>query len=281
MISYNKLYFKKNKSLHNVNSKKGKYILKKYLKKILKGGDDGCSLTTKNRCSKKGVKNPEKCYLNVSTNRCKKKKKVVKFSPKSSKKSSVKSSVKSSDKSSKKLMYTKINVPSEEFLKSIFTDLFDIFFDIYTNEDLKKDIQKKKSIGKLFMPLDSNYPMVPKKVKRWIELQCSDEAKKIASIMIDITTHVSWKEFYGVCVRSFENFYKNVKNKLYYIVFPSKIDDSKLFNKSNYWITLLMIDYFLKKRYNLPQNMIMFKTDSSNVNMNMLIKLANLYLEYR
>ena len=106
----------------------------------------------------------------------------------------------------------------------------------------------------------------------------SDEAKKIASIMIDITTHVSWKEFYGVCVRSFENFYKNVKNKLYYIVFPSKIDDSKLFNKSNYWITLLMIDYFLKKGYNLPQNMIMFKTDSSNVNMNMLIKLSKFML---
>ena len=53
MISYNKLYFKKNKSLHNVNSK-GKYILKEYLK--YKGGDDGCSLTTKNRCSKKELK---------------------------------------------------------------------------------------------------------------------------------------------------------------------------------------------------------------------------------
>ena len=57
-------------------------------------------------------------------------------------------------------MYPKINV-SEEFLKSIFTDLFDIFFDIYTNEDLKKIYKKKKY--KLFMPLDSNYPMVPKR----------------------------------------------------------------------------------------------------------------------
>jgi len=57
----------------SISSNSGIKVLRNYIKMFMIGGDDGCALTSKNRCAKSGTRNPELCELNSVSGRCRKK----------------------------------------------------------------------------------------------------------------------------------------------------------------------------------------------------------------
>mgnify|MGYP003967975931 FL=1 len=129
-------------------------------------------------------------------------------------------------------------------------------YSVVSNEKIWKDIKQRKLDELLYMPEEENHPIDPERAQKWIDFQCSSNAKAIAQYMIKNTTYISWKVFYENCKIVFDKLYKQLDGKTYCIFFPNEMSNVNVIYKSNYWVTLLLFDYFKTKEYNLPNAVI-------------------------
>ena len=131
-------------------------------------------------------------------------------------------------------------------------------------ENIEKEIDERKGNELLHMKEDETHPIDKTRVKNWIEFQPTKVQKTLAKYIINNTTYISWKEFYENCIIIFEKLHEKVVGKTYCIFFPNKMNDSDIENKSNYWMTLLLYDYFKNKGYNLPSKIIILYKNKNN-----------------
>lgn len=106
-------------------------------------------------------------------------------------------------------------------------------------------IEEYKQKGKLHMPKDENHPINKEKMEQWIDAQPTTLQKDLAKFVRDKTRYVSYKEFYDNCKITFKKFLESdeIKGRDYCIYFPKEMSQVNIRNKSNFWMTLLLIDF--------------------------------------
>ena len=110
------------------------------------------------------------------------------------------------------------------------------------------DMNLRKYKNLLYMPFPENHPIDQDKINQWVNSQCNDEAKMLANLFKKYTMYISWKQFYETCIIVFEKLYMKVENLSYCFFTKESLSNVSYDQKSNYWILLLLIDYYIDSK---------------------------------
>ena len=130
-----------------------------------------------------------------------------------------------------------------------------------TNLNLQKmiiDMKIRKREKMLYMINDMNHPIIEEKINKWIDLQCTTNAKKIARLFKDNTRYISWKKFYQDSITVFDSLYSYIGNKTYCFFTKETLGDVNFNQKSNYWMLNLLLDHYINtNKTNLPKELLL------------------------
>jgi len=102
------------------------------------------------------------------------------------------------------------------------------------------------------MPKLENHPINYERAQQWINFQTCDLAKEIAKYIIKHTRYVSWEKFKEQYEHVFDELNKKIVGHDWCVFFPKEMSGVDIIYKSNYWMLLLLYDYFKEKKYKLP-----------------------------
>jgi hypothetical protein len=135
------------------------------------------------------------------------------------------------------------------------------------------ELKPKKYKIETKLNLYNNTPFIlePKKIKKWIDSQCSINAKRIAQFIIAITRRVSYEEFQA---KLLESIMQIPQNKKYVIFIPNSEDTSDI--KSNLWITAIFIDKINTLKLNIDIVDIIYSNDYNYLQKIIIYQMLNI-----
>jgi len=147
--------------------------------------------------------------------------------------------------------FTSSTIQIEQTLKYLKDDIADTIYDlIFVNENSEDRIYRFILEARYMylrnqIHMSKTYTINDEHKLKYINGQCSEKSKEIASIILDNTKHISYTSFLTAIYNSVDKFIRLCKKDISYILIVS-INETNV-DKSNYWVAQLVYNYLIHK----------------------------------